>query len=142
MIDEERIRFRFFEASEELRKRVFEELARIFEEMDGVLLAVVFGSFVEARYFRDIDVAIYLEHVEGDTLELSWRLSDELSQRLGYPIDVKILNDAPPDIRLRILERGKVVYARDRRIVEALKIASAHEAWDIEIKLAKQATRG
>ena len=132
-------RFRFFEVDEERRREILSRIARAVEEIDGVLLAIVFGSFVEAKYFRDIDVALYLKHVEGDDLELSWRLSDELSKRIGYPIDVKILNNAPPEIRAKILERGLVIYAKNPRLAEALRIASIREAWDIKTKLAKNA---
>ncbi len=134
MIDE---RFRYFSVDEEMKKEILSRISEIVREMNNVLLAIVFGSFVESKFFRDIDIALYLKEIRGDDLELSWRLGDEFSKRIGYPVDVKILNNAPPEIRLKILERGVVAYTVNPVFVETLRIASMKELWDIRTKLSK-----
>jgi len=65
---------------------------------EGVRLAVLFGSFVEVKSFRDIDVAVYLDRV----LEIEVRLEE----RLGIPIDIAPLQSLPPKFRLRVLTKG------------------------------------
>jgi len=52
-----------------------------------------YGSFVDGPGFRDIDVAIW---TTADAMEpVDLRLGIALTRIAGYPVDVRIINQAP-----------------------------------------------
>ena len=127
--------FVFHRMGSDERRRVLEVLKRaILGELSGVLIVAVFGSFVDAPAFRDIDTAVYLENVSEDPLDLEWRLSDRLTGVLGIPVDVKVLNTAPPMVRYRILRRGIILYEASPGLSERIAFASAREHMDMALK--------
>ncbi len=77
--------------------------------------AILLGSFAQARPFRDIDIAVYLELTflqEVDPLRYCFRLADALERAVGYPVDVHRLNDAPCGFRFSAT-CGQVLLSRD-----------------------------
>lgn len=72
--------------------------------------------------FRDIDIAIYARG--GDPLELKFELDGELSGRLGLPVDVKVLNDAPPWFIASAIEEGVVLVDKVPGLLERLYLLS------------------
>jgi predicted nucleotidyltransferase len=76
-------------------------------DVRGVELAVVFGSFLDGKEFRDVDVAVYSK---GLDLEDLLKLGAELE--LGVPVDLVPLDQLSPKFRLEVLKRGLVVVER------------------------------
>jgi predicted nucleotidyltransferase len=77
--------------------------------------AILLGSFAQARPFRDIDIAVYLELTflqEVDPLRYCFHLADALERAVGYPVDVHRLNDAPCGFRFSAT-CGQVLLSRD-----------------------------
>ena len=52
---------RYFEASPETRAGIVAQLRAALAERPEIRLAYLLGSFAQARPFRDIDIAVYLE---------------------------------------------------------------------------------
>lgn len=128
-------RFEFHHLDPKKRRELLKTiLQKALESVSGVLLIVAFGSFVSASAFRDIDIGLYLEHEPRDCLKAEWSISEKLSNAVGYVVDVKILNCAPPDVRYNILRKGVVLYEGCRGLAERLAIASWKETMDIELK--------
>jgi predicted nucleotidyltransferase len=67
-------------------------------DVRGVELAVVFGSFLDGKEFRDVDVAVYSE---GLDLEDLLKLGAELE--LGVPVDLVPLDQ----LRWALLIEGR-----------------------------------
>lgn len=82
-----------------------------------VLLAVIFGSFVELESYRDIDIAIY--SLKRD-LDYYLGLGARLELELGIPIDIVPIDEVPPRFRFEILRRGVVVVEKIPGLYEAL----------------------
>jgi len=95
--------FKYCRMSPEEKRAIIEKLKEVLRA-EGVRLAILFGSFVEADSFRDIDVAVYLE--DPQDLDRILELGAKLEGELGVPVDVAPLQALPPRFRLRVLIRG------------------------------------
>lgn len=116
---------RAYRLSRDERNRLIERLQGVLKARDEVLFAVVFGSFLTAPAFHDLDLAVYLREPRDilDSAVYAERLSVELTKMLGLPVDVVVLNHAPMWLRLRAL-KGVVVVDRDPVLRLALKLAA------------------
>jgi len=101
-------RFRFYELDAREREKIVDELREELEKRREILLAVVYGSLLRGEPFRDVDVAVYV-NIEVDILDYKFRLERKLSERVGCLVEVKVLNEAPPRLVLKILESGEIL---------------------------------
>ncbi len=106
---------RYLEMTEDEREKVIEELRRALEGVKSVVFAYLHGGFVERRFFRDVDVAVWLAD-PGDSLRVEVDLSSELETRLGVPIDVHVLNEAPLPFRHHVFAEGVLLFSRDETL--------------------------
>jgi len=106
---------RYFELTEEDRERLVRELRRALEGVQGVSFAYLHGGFVERRFFRDVDVAVWLED-PGDRRLVEVDLPARLEAELGIPIDVRVLNEAPLPFRHHVFSRGVLLFSRDETL--------------------------
>ncbi len=110
-------KFEYYEMGQDEKERVLEAIRQELAKYEDILLAIVFGSFVELKEFRDIDIAIYSLRTDLDfVLELGARLEEMLE----IPIDVIPLIDVSPRFRYYILTKGRIVLERVSGLYEAL----------------------
>ncbi len=106
------------------REEVLQKLRRTLEPHAEVALAVVYGSFVKADAFRDIDIGVYLLHGLESDFSYQALLEAELEEATGLPVDLRVLNDAPPRILASILRDCVVLvdrgWYRNRLYLKAL----------------------
>jgi len=84
-----------------------------------VIAAYAYGSVVRERLtpFSDIDVALVLRESRSsyDRLMLELSVQEALEAATGLsPFDVRVINEAPLDVRGRIVQEGILLYERDR----------------------------
>lgn len=94
----------------------------------------VFGSVARGTDTAksDLDVGILFHELPEQTLEARpFRQEAELSEKLGRPVQIIVMNDAPPDLVHRILADGQLILERDRSARIAFEIRSRNEYWDI-----------
>jgi predicted nucleotidyltransferase len=75
-----------------------EQLRTSLESHPEIRFAFLHGSASEGLPYHDLDVAPYLEPTHPaahDAFDYEMRLSVELTQTLGFPVDVHVLNQAP-----------------------------------------------
>jgi predicted nucleotidyltransferase len=82
-----------------------------------VVAVYLFGSVARdaATAASDVDLGLLLRAIPAGTLEA--RMLDyeaQLERALGRPVQVVILNDAPPDLIHRVLRDGRLLADRDR----------------------------
>jgi hypothetical protein len=94
-----------------VRARVVATLADALSGESQVAFAFLYGSFVDSEAFRDVDVGVYLGSGESGHLYSS-RLAQRLGERVGFPVDARVLNGAPVSFLYHVL-RGQVVLSRD-----------------------------
>lgn len=114
------------------RSRKQHLLAASLQGRPEILFAYLFGSFAEALPFRDIDVGVYLTHeglavAELPAYEVARAL--ELEARVGVPVDLKVINQAPLSLRYHT-SRGYLLYSRDEPARYAFLEATWREYFD------------
>ena len=118
---------RYFDVPPNVREAIVEQIRAVLAVRSEIRLAYLLGSFVGARPFRDIDIAVYLEPEslqEIDPLRYCFQLADALEQLVGYPVDVYRLNDAPCGFRFSAT-CGRVLLSRD----EAFRLEWTTRTW-------------
>ena len=108
---------RLHRMSGEERQSVERDLASELAPDPNVVFAYLYGSFVDAQPFHDVDVGVYLQTLRPEaatTVALDW--SQRLSGRLRMPVDVRILNAAPVSFQYHVL-RGRLVVCRDDAVL-------------------------
>lgn len=92
-------------------------------------LAVLFGSTArgQARPKSDVDLGILLDPYSP---ELRFRVEAELGRAAGRPVDVILLDDAPPLLRFEIAREGILLFQRDDHRWTDFKAKAMVDWWD------------
>ena len=86
------------------------------DDRPEILFAMLYGSAAEGRPFRDLDVGVFVDRARVDAqqdMDYAFRLADELEAALPYPVDVRVINDAPLGFRYNV-SRGTALVVHDR----------------------------
>ncbi len=119
------------------RERIVAKLATSLETRTDLVFALVFGSFERGEPFHDIDVAIWTRASAARDVDLE--LAGALSRLIGFPVDVRRLNDAPLAFLYHAL-RGHVLAVHDEEFLADLMEHVARDYHDQE-PLLRRATR-
>lgn len=111
--------FKYYELPPKERARLVESISEELRSIDGVVFAYLHGGFLEKPFFRDVDVAIWIKDLEK-AFDYTVNLSASLEAKLGYPIDLQVLNGAPLPFRHRVFTRGKLLFSKDERLRAAI----------------------
>jgi predicted nucleotidyltransferase len=80
----------------------------------------------------DVDIALLFERDPPRTLEgLQLDLADELSGALGRPVDLVVLNRAPPDLIHRVLKDGTLLLDRNRGARIRFEVRARNAYFDV-----------
>ena len=100
--------------SEISRKRLATAVAdRLAGLCDEILAAYIFGSFVTGGSFSDLDLGILMSTERPDPVLFEIELETELEKMTGCPVDVRILNGAPPSFCQQVIRNGEVILDLD-----------------------------
>ena len=98
----------------ETRDRILSEAEGYLSERSEIVFAYAHGSFMQESFFRDLDIAVFVEH-RGNTARTFYEidLQEELKKRLQvpFPVDVKTLNAAPLFYQFKAI-RGRLLVDR------------------------------
>lgn len=121
---------------QELRERIREAVQT--EADEGIVSVYLFGSQASSRAHResDIDLGVLLSWeiccTSRNRFEVRIRMSSRLTSALGRPVDVVILNDAPPQLARRIVTAGERLVCSDAEVDHAFVRDTLIRAADIE----------
>jgi len=106
-----------------------------FRSRADIAAVYLFGSTARgtARADSDVDVAVLFHSPPPRTLggpRLS--IEGELERTLGAPVDLVVLNDAPVDLRIRVLRDGRLLVDGDPSARIAFEVRTRSEAFDLE----------
>jgi hypothetical protein len=111
---------------------VIEAVRRALESDPHIAYALVFGSTARGTPRKDSDLDVALGIAAG--LRLSALEIGDLASRLeaaaGRPVDLVLLDEAPPGLAYRVFRDGQVVFARDRRAMTDRKARAILEYLD------------
>ncbi len=87
-----------------------EKTVAFLKTKEYILFAYIFGSFFSGKSFNDIDMGIFVSHEKPDSLlSLELKIERELGDILHIPVDVRIINNAPPSFVYNVLKSGTVI---------------------------------
>ncbi len=100
----------------------------------SVVAAYLFGSFAPGRSgpASDVDIALLNQADERSTLEGRFGLEGELEALLRRPVQVTILNRAPPDLVHRVLRDGVLLLDRDPGARIRFEVAARNAFFDLQ----------
>ncbi len=105
---------KIYQLEEVERQSLVNHLTSILVCEDKILFAYLHGSFQEGLPFRDIDIAIYLSDLpRKQQLDLELKLEDVIEQKVKFPVDLKVLNSAPPAFCYLVIKKGRKLLVRD-----------------------------
>jgi uncharacterized protein len=102
---------------------------------DDVAAVYVFGSVARgtAGPGSDVDVAVLFNAPPPHTLDgARFTLEGDLERAMHTPVDLVVLNDAPVDLRIRVLRDGRLLIDRDRSARIAFEVHTRNEFFDLE----------
>ena len=104
---------RLYSATQDERTRIVNRLAEALTRESNIAFVYVYGSFLDADSFHDVDIGVYVRDCEANQ-EVPYAL--DLGQRLAggipFPLDVRILNHAPVSFLYHVL-KGRPIYIQD-----------------------------
>jgi len=110
-------------------------IRRVVEAGHGDVVATyLFGSTARGtrRDDSDVDVGILVEGQPPRTLAgLKLGLEGEIERALGLPVQLVVLNTAPPDLVHRVLRDGKLLLDRDPSARIRFEVGSRRDYFDV-----------
>ncbi len=97
------------------RHGIISMLKEMLEKDEAVVFAYPHGSLVEGGPVRDVDIAVWLRS-GTDPLDYIVSRSLEMEQRLGLPVDIQVLNEAPIPFRYVVYTRGQLLTAKNEKL--------------------------
>ena len=95
----------------------FNDIKKIFVEEKDILLAYIFGSQVTGKIgpLSDYDFAVFLS--QKPSFQFKYKLKNKLLNILdNKQVDLVILNDAPIELKYKIIAMGKIIYQKNSTI--------------------------
>ncbi len=117
-----------------------QRIVDLFAARDEIIAVYLFGSVARgaARPDSDVDVAALFSTPPRRTLDgPRLALEGDLERALGRAVDLVVLNDAPVDLRIRVLRDGRLLVDRDPSARIAYEVRTRNEAFDLEPVLAR-----
>lgn len=91
------------------KKEILSDISEFLNSREDILLAFIFGSFLESNLIgeSDIDIAILFQQ-KPDFFFLS-EIIDSISMIAKRETDIAVLNDSSPILRMQVIKKGKVI---------------------------------
>ncbi|MFO7952697.1 MAG: nucleotidyltransferase domain-containing protein [Bacillota bacterium] len=114
------------------RKKLVKELRDILEQEEIIQFAYLHGSFCEEGEFHDLDIAVYLsEQDKYKQFDYQLQLEDNLQKKLNFPVDIQILNQAPPAFSYMVIKKGRHLMVRNENLRTQFEMSTYHRYFDI-----------
>jgi len=115
------------------KAEIITAISHLLNENRNIDFAYVHGSFINANYFRDIDIGVFVKEDSSQELDkgLEKELSIELTEALNYECDVKIINDSPIQFQYAVL-KGKKIICKNRGLLAQFKEQVYHKYLDFK----------
>jgi predicted nucleotidyltransferase len=85
----------------------------LLENMKSITTAYLFGSFIAADSFSDIDLGVIIKTDFANLMHFEFELENRLEKVCRYSVDARVLNRAPLSFCQNVIRHGKVILDRD-----------------------------
>jgi uncharacterized protein len=98
-----------------------ERIVHYFRERDEVIALYLFGSSAAKRKTResDIDIAVLIDDSGSEKKYLERCRKEYYEASPGFslgPVDIVILNTAPPFLKYQVLKKGRILFDRGKKL--------------------------
>lgn len=103
-----------YHLSSNRKSTLLERITRHLE--DGcreAVAAYLFGSFTDTGSFSDIDIGLLMKEIPPDPTEFELEQEANLERKIGYPVDIRILNAAPAGFCFEAISAKQLLIDRD-----------------------------
>ena len=102
------LEFKYYELDKNEKAKLLLKIRDELIRVNGIIFAYVHGGFIESKYFRDIDIAIWIKNW-NEAFNYTINLPVTLELKFNYPIDIQILNEAPLPFKYHVFTNGKTI---------------------------------
>ncbi len=113
-------------------ERVISNISNYLRERDNVLLAIIFGSFLEQRITEESDLDIAILFRGRPSFSVLSDIMDVISELSGLKTDIVVLNTASPIIKMQVLKKGKVLKDADEKMYNDFFLRTVKEYNDLK----------
>jgi len=82
-------------------------------QYEKVITAYLFGSFLQSMSFKDIDIGIIVTKNLSHLLSFELETEGKLQSIIKYPVDVRVLNQAPISFSQNVIRTGRIIIDKD-----------------------------
>jgi uncharacterized protein len=98
-----------------------ERIVHYFRERDEVAALYLFGSSAKKRKTKesDIDIAVLIDESGVKKTDLERFKKEYYKASPGFslgPVDIVILNTAPPFLKYQVLKKGRILFEKERNL--------------------------
>lgn len=131
------MRKRIYQLPEEEREIIKLKLKKILENHEEIEFAFLYGSFLEKLPFHDLDLGIYVQNFDRNSVTTyALTLAEELSADLKIPVDVRVINYAPLTFIFNVL-RGELLLNRNDDLLSQIMEQTMQRYLDLKPVLYK-----
>ena len=113
---------RLYHAESAERERVVHLITAALEAEPDLEFAWLHGSFLGGGGFHDVDVGVHLHAAADARLRRALDLGVRLDRDTGFPVDVRVLNDAPVTFLFHVFREGCLLLSRnDERLADLME---------------------
>lgn len=97
-----------------------------------IVLVFLFGSFPrgETTSFSDLDIALFFTGAI-DFYRIN-ELKEDISEMFGIEVDIVVLNNASPIIKMQVLKKGTLLINKDQRTYNEFFVNTVKEYDDLK----------
>lgn len=95
------------------KKKITDDIDKIIKGYEKIISVYIFGSFMTGSSFSDIDIGILSDEPVPNPLNLELALESEIEKKVKYPVDIRILNEAPISFSQNVIRQGKILIDRN-----------------------------
>jgi predicted nucleotidyltransferase len=111
---------------------IAETLKEYFRDKEEVLLAFIFGSAVSGRLTKNSDVDIAVLFSNAPDFSNVLKIINDVSEAIGREVDLVVLNNSSPVIRMQVLKNGKLIKSKDDTIYNNFFVRAVKEYDDLK----------
>lgn len=111
-----------------------EILTSYFNDHPEVSVVYLFGSEASGMSNKnsDLDIAILFDKENVPSVEDLMETEDKLTSLLKLEVDLVVLNNASPIIRMQVLKKGKKIVEHNRKDVNSFFVRTLNEYDDLK----------